>query len=281
MSVLQALLLGIVQGATEFLPVSSSAHLVLVPWLLGWQFEARPAFLFDVLVQLGTLLAVILYFARDLWRLLAAMGKAILQGRPWDNADARLGWLVLAATAPAALAGVLAKDWIEATFHQPALAAAFLFATAALLLVAERRGRDRTSLVSLTLPDVLWIGLAQVLSLFPGISRSGATIAGGRLRGLPRPDAARFAFWMAVPVMIGAGLVASLDLASLPTAGAWAAPLFVGFLAAAASGYLAIHWLLRYLAHRRLTPFAVYCACLALAALAFGLLRDGATGWLP
>ncbi len=281
MTVLQALLLGIVQGATEFLPISSSAHLVLVPWLLGWQFESRPAFLFDVLVQLGTLLAVILYFARDLWRLLAAVGKAILQGRPWGDADARLGWLVLAATVPAALAGVLAKGWVEATFRQPALTAAFLFVTAALLLLAERRGKDRTSLVRLTLPDALWIGLAQVLSLFPGISRSGATIAGGRLRGLPRPEAARFAFWMAVPVMIGAGLVASFDLAVLPTASAWAAPLVVGFLAAAGSGYLAIHWLLRYLAHRPLTPFAIYCACLALAALAFGQFRHGATGWLP
>lgn len=281
MTVLQALVLGIVQGATEFLPISSSAHLVLVPWLLGWEFEPRAAFVFDVLVQLGSLLAVITYFARDLWRLLAAAGRGLLRGVPLGDRDARLGWLVVAATIPAVLAGLLVRDWVEATFSRPPLTAAFLFVTAAMLLVADRRGTDRNSLARLTLSDALWIGAAQALSLFPGVSRSGATIAGGRLRGLPRPDAARFAFWMAVPVMIGAGMVAGLELAALPAADAWGVPLMVGFLTAAGSGYLAIHWLLRYLAHRPLAPFAIYCACLAMAALAINLLRGGATAWPP
>ncbi len=281
MTLLQALVLGLVQGATEFLPISSSAHLVLVRWLLGWRFDGRAAFAFDVLVQLGTLVAVLAYFARDLWRLLRAIGRALVRGKPWGDPDARLGWLVLAATVPAAVAGVLLHDWVEEAFRRPALAAAFLLVTAAMLLVAEARRTRAKPLADLTLLDALWIGLAQTLSLFPGISRSGATIAGGRLRGLPRPDAARFAFWMAVPVMIGAGLVAGLDLASLPTAGEWTVPLFVGFAAAALSGYLAIHWLLRYLAHRPLTPFAVYCTCLALASLALSVIRSGTAAWIP
>ncbi len=281
MSLLQALVLGVVQGATEFLPISSSAHLVLVPWLLGWQFEAQAAFVFDVLVQLGTLMAVVIYFARDLWRLLLAAANGLLGGRPWSDPDARLAWLVLLATVPAALAGVLAKDWVEATFSQPPLVGAFLLVTAAMLFLAERGERNGNSLASLTLRDALWIGLAQALSLFPGISRSGATIAAGRMRGLRRPDAARFAFWMAVPVMIGAGLVASADFASLPAARAWASPLFVGFLTAAVSGYLAIRWLLRFLARRPLTPFAIYCALLGLGTLLLSLVRQGPSAWLP
>lgn len=281
MTLLQALVLGVVQGVTEFLPISSSAHLVLVPWLLGWRFEAQAAFLFDVLVQLGTLMAVVVYFARDLWRLLLAAAKGLLGGRPCTDPDARLAWLVVLATVPAALTGVLIKDWVEATFSQPALVGAFLFVTAAMLFVAERGRKNGNFLASLTMRDALGIGLAQALSLFPGISRSGATIAAGRMCGLRRPEAARFAFWMAVPVMIGAGLVASVDLASLPAAEAWAAPLLVGFLAAAASGYLAIRWLLRFVGRRPLIPFAIYCAVLGLGTLLLSLVHSGGPAWLP
>ncbi|MEW6568106.1 MAG: undecaprenyl-diphosphatase UppP [Chloroflexota bacterium] len=275
---LQALVLGVVQGATEFLPVSSSAHLVLVPWVLGWEFNPQAAFIFDVLVQLGTLLAVVVYFARDLWRLLTAAARGLSRGRPWAETDARLAWLLLLATLPAAAAGVLAKDWVEAAFSSPAAVAGFLLVTAGLLLLAERqRAADRV-LPRLTPLDALWIGLAQALALFPGISRSGSTIAGGRMRHLSRPEAAHFSFLMAVPVMIGAGLVASGGLVGLPAAGALIAPLTLGFLAAAASGYLAIRWLLRYLARRPLTPFAVYCGLLGLAMLLLSLLRAGGLG---
>lgn len=273
MTAFQALILGIVQGATEFLPVSSSGHLVLVPWLLGWHLDPQAAFVFDVLVQWGTLLAVIAYFWRELVDVIQAAVLGLIHGHPLESPSARLAWLLVLASLPAAVLGLAFKDTVEATFGQPAMVFGFLLVTSAVLAVSEWLGRRSRSMDSLRWTDALWIGFAQVLALFPGVSRSGSTIAGGMTRNLRRPDAARFAFLMSVPIMIGAGLVALRDLMGLPDVGAQLGNLGIGFLAAAVVGYLAIRWLLRYLSHRPLTVFIAYTAVVGLVGLVLSIWR--------
>lgn len=267
MTFLQSVLLGIVQGLTEFLPVSSSAHLVLVPFLLGWKIPVNQAFIFNVLVQDGTLVAVILYFWKDLW----AIGKAFLSGlvqrQPFKDPNARMGWYLILATIPAGLLGILIKDLVEAAFGSPRFTAIFLLITAGLLLAAERVGKRSRPLEAFTWQDALWMGFAQALAIFPGISRSGATITGGMLRDLDRPSAARFSFLMSVPVMLAAGGLALLDLFELPDLSVMLLPVIVGFLTAAVTGYLSIRWLLSYLTRRSLAGFAIYCAIAGLISL--------------
>jgi undecaprenyl-diphosphatase len=273
MTAFQALILGIVQGATEFLPVSSSGHLVLVPWLFGWKLDPESAFVFDVLVQWGTLLAVIAYFWRDLVDLVRSALLGIVHGRPFESAQARLAWLLVLASLPAAVLGLAFKDQVEATFSQPGMVFGFLLVTAGLLAVGEWLGGRSRSMDSLRWTDALWIGFAQVLALFPGVSRSGSTIAGGMTRHLRRPDAARFAFLMSVPIMIGAGLVALRDLVRLPDVGTQAGNLAIGFVAAAVVGYAAIRWLLRYLSRRPLTLFIAYTAVVGVVGLLLSFWR--------
>ena len=267
MTLFQAILLGVVQGATEFLPVSSSGHLVLVPWFFGWSFEPRTAFIFDVLVQWGTILAVLLYFRRDLLEIGLAWVRGLAGGRPFEDLYSRLGWMILLASIPAALIGLVFKSTVESTFTQPAAVSAFLLLTAGLLLASERLHRQSRELGSLSWLDSIFIGFAQALALFPGVSRSGSTIAGGLIRGLDRTDAARFSFLLAIPTMIGAGLIALLDLKSAANASAQIAPLIAGFLAAAVVGFASIHFLLSYLRKHRLTIFAIYCLLVGLGGL--------------
>ncbi len=274
MSVPQALVLGIVQGATEFLPISSSGHLVLVPWFLGWDLDRQAAFIFDILVQWGTILAVVIYFRRDLFAILRAWLLGIFRRQPFNEPAAKLGWLLILASVPAAVLGLGLKSIVESTFAQPAAVSGFLLLTAVLLLASERLGRAGRKLEALTAADALLIGVAQALALFPGVSRSGATMAGGITRGLNRTDAARFSFLMAVPVMLGAGIVALLDLAQSASASTQLAPLAVGFAAAALVGLAAIHFLLGYIKRHPLTIFALYCLVLGLG----GLLRHALAG---
>ncbi len=273
MNIWQAILLGLVQGATEFIPVSSSGHLVLVPWLLGWEFDPQSVFLFDVLVQWGTLLALFAYFGRDLWAIVRGVVQGLARRRPLATAEARLGWLLAVATLPAVVFGLLLKDTVEQAFGSPPATAVFLLVTALLLFVSERLGRRTRGLATLGWGDALWIGFSQVLSLFPGISRSGATIAGGLTRDLERPAAARFSFLMSVPALLGAGVVAGLDLLAVPDLGAQLGVVAAGLLAAAISGYLCIWGLLRYLQRGRLYPFAAYCAGAGVLCLVVALLR--------
>lgn len=275
MSLPQAIVLGIVQGLTEYLPISSSAHLVLVPWALGWEFEPNAAFAFDVLVQLGTLLAVIVYFWKDLAQMLRAVWTALRGRQAARDPYARLAvWIVLG-TIPAVLAGVALRDAVEAAFGNAVATSAFLLLTAALLLAAERIGKRLHALESLSWKDALWVGLAQALSIFPGISRSGATISAGMLRDLDRPAAARFSFLLSIPVMIGAGSLALTDLAALPSAAAYRPALIVGFLSAAIVGYASIRWMLGFVTRHSLSIFSAYCAFIGLLGLALGLLRGG------
>ncbi len=272
MTTIQAIVLGTVQGLTEFLPVSSSAHLVLVPWLLRWKFDPDAAFVFDVLVQLGTLLAVIVYFWRDLWGLLTAGVRSLIR-RDFSPPQARLAWLLVLATLPAAVAGALLRDLVSEAFASPMAVGGFLLFTGAFLLAAEGRSLAARDLSKLGWLDSLFIGVTQAFALFPGISRSGATIGAGLLRGMDRQSAARFSFLMSVPIMLGAGAFEGRHLLGMPTLGQQILPLTVGFAAAAVIGFLAIRWLLGYLAHHSLRPFALYCAVVGVTILIIGLVR--------
>lgn len=264
MTFLQAVILGIVQGLTEFIPVSSSGHLVLVPHFLGWEFSRSQAFIFDVLVQWGTLFAVFIYFWKDLTTIASAFVRGIGVRKPFTDPDARMGWYLVLATLPAVVAGLTCKDLIEHAFASAKMTGVFLLGTAVLLVIAETIGHRNRSMEQVTWQDSLWIGCSQVLALLPGISRSGATIAGGMTRHLDRSSAARFSFLMSVPVMLGAGVVAFKDLADLPAADEFILPLLVGFLAAMVSGYIAIRWLIAYLSRHSLYLFAVYCTILGM-----------------
>jgi undecaprenyl-diphosphatase len=277
MTLLQSIILGIIQGLTEFLPISSSAHLVIAPYLLNWQIPAQDAFIFDVLVQLGTLLAVIVYFRKDLLTILVSVFRGLFSRHPWkpfSDQNARLGWYLVLATIPAVIAGFLFRDLVERAFSSPLAASLLLVGTAALLVTAELVGKRSRQIESITWLDALLVGLFQVISLLPGISRSGSTISGGMIRNLDRPSAARFSFLMSVPVMIGAGLVAIVDLIKLPNYTGQIPTLIAGFVTAALVGYLTIRWLLSYLSKRSLYIFAAYSLVVPAVVVIFYLVRS-------
>jgi len=276
----QALILGMVQGASEFLPISSSAHLVLVPWLLGWQFEPIAFFIFSVTVHWGTLAAVVLAFRDDLLRFGRAALLAVLHRDLLETPEATLAWLLLLATLPGALAGVVLGGMVEQAFSNPPAVAGLLLGTAVLLALGERSRSIRAAnpadfrmLKSLRIRDAILIGLAQAVALLPGISRSGATISAGLFRGLDRGDAVRFSFLMSVPIIFGAGLVALAELAGEPGAAQAVPSLVIGLLAAGVVGFIAIRWLLRYLEGGTLRGFAIYCALAGAAGLLVSLIR--------
>lgn len=279
MTIIQAIILGIVQGLTEFLPVSSSAHLVLVPYLAGWNLDQAFAFVFDILVQLGTLAAVIYYFRNDLMEIIKAWSYGIKVHTPLADINSRIGWYLILATIPAGIAGLLLKDKVEAAFASPVLTAVFLFGTGFLLVVAElfhrqvERAGKAKSLTSMKVTDALTVGFFQALSIFPGISRSGATISGGIFRKLDRQSAARFAFLMSIPIMLAAGILGVKDLLEVPNLGQMAGLILIGFILAGVVGYLVIRWFIAYLRGKSLLPFAAYCAVLALIVIAVSYIR--------
>lgn len=265
MNIFHAFLLGIIQGLTEFIPVSSTAHLLIAENLLKINPEGGAAFAFNVLVQLGTTLAVIIYFWQDLLSLLKAFFA-----KPFSTPQNRLAWYIIIATIPALLAGVLLKELVAGLFAQPLTAAAVrLFAAAILLTLAERFGKRTRELESMTWRDALFIGAMQVIAVFPGASRSGTTISGGMFRGFDRPAAARFAFLMSVPIMLAAGGYETLDLLKDGSGlGEFLPLLGVGFVTAGVVGWFAIKWLLGYLDKHSLYVFAMYCAALGAICLA-------------
>jgi undecaprenyl-diphosphatase len=277
LTIFQAILLGMVQGLTEFLPVSSTAHLILTPWLLGWTTDpafARSVFAFNVLVQWGTLLGVFAYFWRDIASIVRGVSIGLARGQPFETFEARLGWWVVIATIPAVVAGQLLKERIESIFSAYALVSGMLIAAALLLVAAERMGRRDRDLAALNTTDAVAVGLWQTLALFPGVSRSSATIAGGMLRNLERSAAARFSFLMSIPALLGAGIVVLSDLlADAALLRALALPLAAGFIAAAVSGYLVIRWLLGYLQKQSLGAFAVYRVAFGALCLIVALTR--------
>jgi len=267
LNVFNAFLLGIVQGLTEFIPVSSTAHLLIAEHLLGIPGDDTATFTFSILVQLGTILSLVVFFWKDLLAILMGTLKNLGGlGRFKDLPEsAKMGWYIVLATIPALLAGVLLKKQIEELFRTPLLEAAIrLFAAAVLMALAEFLGKRTRKLESITWLDALFIGLMQVIAVFPGASRSGTTISGGIFRGFDRPAAARFAFLMSVPVMLAAGLYEALNLFSMPNLNQFLPLIVVGFITAAVVGWLAIKWLLGYLNKHSLSIFAVYCAVLGL-----------------
>lgn len=257
MNILHALLLGILQGLTEFIPVSSTAHLLIGQKLFGLPADDA-TFSFLVIVQLGTIVSLIVFY----WKDLLAITKATFDFRH-STPNRNLGFYILLATIPALLAGYFLKDAVEALFKQPMLEASIrLFTAAILLTLAEWLTKKNRKLDSMNWLDALFIGIMQVIAVFPGASRSGTTIAGGMFRGLDRPSAARFAFLMSVPVMLAAGAYQMLDVIKMPNLGAFLPLLAAGFVTAAIVGWFAVKWLIGYLGKHSLYAFAGYCAML-------------------
>ncbi len=268
MTIFQAIILGIIQGVTEFLPISSSGHLVLAPAIFGWDLPKEQAFVFDVLVQLGTLVAVFIYFWHDLTDIAQAFFAGLVQRKPFAEPRAMMGWYIIIATIPAATIGWVIKDTVEATFDSLFATAIFLLITALLLLLAERIGDRSRSMETLTWRDALIVGCFQVLALFPGVSRSGSTIAGGMTRNLDRPASARFSFLMSVPIMLAAGALSIVDLFQLPNLDSFIPALLTGFVTSVVVGYFAIRWLITYLAKNPLYVFAIYVTLVSLISMA-------------
>ena len=271
---IHAAILGIVQGLTEFLPISSSAHLILVPKLLGWSDPFLDSAAYDVMLHLGTLLALVVYFWRDLWRLLVAWLRSIGRRSVGDDPDARLAWLLLISVVPAAVLGAALEGFFDRTFREAlAWVGVFILVGAALLWLAERWGARDRDLNQLTIRHAAIIGVGQALALFPGTSRSGITIAAGLFLGLERAAAARFSFLMAVPVIAGAGLWKARTLAGAGLEGARVDQLLVGVTVSAVSGFLAVWFLLAFLRRNSTAVFIAYRVLLAGVVFAFLLSR--------
>jgi undecaprenyl-diphosphatase len=283
MDVIQAIILGLVQGLAEFLPISSSAHLIIVPWLFGWE---SPGIAFDSALHLGTLTAVLVYFWRDLLAMAFAFPRALmspvatLRAEPGhDNLDGRLALLIVIGTIPGAIIGLLGESTLERIYHSDggtsdaaiiAIAIA-LMALATLLLVAEKFARHIRSISSLRVPDALIIGAAQALALIPGVSRSGSTLTAGLFRDMKRADAARFSFLLGVPIIAVAGLKGILDIVGSGVSGNELAMCLLGILVSAVSGYFAIWGLLRYLQRASTGVFIAYRYILGMALIALVL----------
>jgi len=268
MSILQAIVLGLLQGFTEFLPVSSSGHLVLVPWLLRWEI---PSVTYDAVVHLGTLFAVIAYFRRDIVSLLGAWWQSLRQRRV-ETSQARLAWLLLLSTIPAMLAGYFLGLRIEPLFANAFVVSLFLLVTGILVVIADIQGQKTRTVDGIGVRESLIIGLAQALAIAPGISRSGATISAGLFCGLQRSDAARFSFLMAIPIIAGAATLKLVDSAPGLTASGLLL-LGLGFVAALLSGYVAIRLFLGYVRTHSLRPFAFYCWALGLLGVVLHFVR--------
>lgn len=274
MTILQAIVLGITQGVTEFAPVSSSGHLILVPWLFGWSILNDPNFnkTFDVALHVGTLLGALVYFRRDVARYLAAWIRSI-RARSIATTDERLAWALVIGTIPGALAGALLEEVIQEKLGQPIIIAVMLAVFGVVLVVVDRIAGVRRGVEDLTVRDGLVLGVAQAIALQPGVSRSGVTITAGRAMGLDRAGAARFSFLLAMPIIAGAGVFKGLDLVQTGMPAGMAGPFLWGTLSSAVSGFLVIAFLLSYLRKHDFAVFLWYR--LAVAALVIGLVVTG------
>lgn len=269
MTFIQSFILGIIQGITEFLPISSSGHLVLIPYLLNWDIPEDQIFPFDVLVQLGTMVAILYCYRDDIKTIVKEMGKGLAARKPFEKVESRVGWLSLLATIPAGAIGIVIKPLIQSSFNNSALPAIFLFLTAGLLVAGEIFGKKSRSIDSITWQDALWVGAFQILAVFPGISRSGSTISGGMMRNLKRKTAGQFAFLMAIPIMLAAGIIGIIDMLKIQDLNHFLPVMFTGFFTSAVVGYFTITWLLEYMRTHALLPFAAYCLMLGGGSLAF------------
>lgn len=283
MNVIHAIVLGLVQGLTEFIPVSSSAHLIIIPWLFYWD---DPGLAYDVALHMGTLFALLWYFRKDWVRLVRAGIASIRERKISVDNDRRLAWFLVIATIPGAITGLLAEDKIEELFHQPGAAhtngamialAVVIALLGAVLFIVERVARHRRGLEQITLNDTIIIGFSQGLAIFPGVSRSGSTITAGLALGLQRETAARFSFLLSTPIILSAGLKSALDLTGQSSTNAatqsdWLLYV-VGFVTAALSGYLCIRFLLRFLQQHSTDVFVYYRWALAVVIIIVVFLR--------
>jgi undecaprenyl-diphosphatase len=275
-SILQAIVLGLVQGATEFAPVSSSGHLILVPWMFGWMLigdtDVRKSF--DVALHVGTLLGALIYFRRDVARYAAAWFHSIATRR-MSTPDERIAWALVVGTIPGAIVGALFENVIQERLGDPWLIAMMLVAFGLLLVFVDRRARSDRAFDTIGPREGLLLGTAQALALQPGVSRSGVTITAARAMGLDRESAARFSFLLSLPIIAGAGTYKAVDLAQTGLQG-HAAEFVAGMVASAISGFLIIWGLLRYLKRHDFTVFLGYRVALAgvVAVLIVANVRD-------
>ena len=285
MPILEAIVLGIIQGLTEFLPISSTAHLALVPWLvtkLGLANWSDPGLTFDVALHGGTLLAILVYFWRTWIQILRAAfgGKVVRFSETSDSqrnltpqeerSERRLLWYMIAATIPAGLAGALLEKRIETSFRSPLLMASMLIIVAIVMWLAERASRFQKPLPQINFGDAMTVGVLQAFAVVPGVSRSGITIAGGLFRNLTREAAARFSFLLSTPIIAGAALLKLHHVMKEGLPPGMATPFLVGIVVSAVVGYATIAWFIRYLGTKTLTVFIAYRIVFGLLVLCLG-----------
>lgn len=265
----KAVVLGLVQGLTEFLPVSSSAHLRILPEWFGW---GDPGAAFTAVIQIGTELAVLIYFRHDIWRIGSTWARSLLKPEYRGHIDARMGWYVIVGSLPIVILGVLLKDVIERDFRNLWVIATTLIVLGVVLGIADRTARQDRELKRVGMRHAVYLGLAQALALVPGVSRSGATISMGLFLGLTREAATRFAFLLAIPAVVGAGVFELKDIPDGHNDFGWG-PTLVATIVSFVVGYAAIAWLLRYVSTRSYAPFVIYR--IALGVLTIVLLTTG------
>jgi undecaprenyl-diphosphatase len=269
LTILQAIILGIVQGLTEFLPISSSGHLLIVPWLFNWHFLLDNPGLnktFDVALHLGTFVAVVIYFWREIGRLLSAWVRSMTK-RSLADPEARLAWLILVSTIPAAFLGVAFESFIEERLGKPWILAIMMIVFALVMYTVDHLARLDRDLEALTWTDAILIGVAQALALCPGVSRSGITMMTGLAVRLDRESAARYSFLLSVPVIGGAAAYKALEIAKDGLPAGTAMPFVVGIASAALSGFAAIWFVLAYLKRHNFNLFVIYRIIVGVAIL--------------
>lgn len=271
MSWLEAIVLGVVQGLTEFLPISSSGHVLIVPALFGWE---DPGAAFSAVIQIGTMAAVLIYFREDLWNMGRAFAASLRAGSRWHdpNPDARTGWFIVLGTIPIVIFGAAFADQIETSVRALELVAFVLILFSGVLYAADRLGTRERGIQDLRLRDGIIIGLFQTLALIPGVSRSGSTISGGLFLGLDREAATRYSFLLSVPAVVLSGLYQLKDIGGEGDAGF--GPTLVATILAFVSGYAAIAFLLRYVRRHDFDLFVVYRV--VFGAIVLGLVASGA-----
>lgn len=263
---ISAVILGVVQGLTEFLPISSSAHLIVIPWLIGWSQEGLA---FDVALHIGTSISVLVFFRNDWIRLAQETLRGLKEKRPLANPDRKLAWLLILATIPAAVSGLIFEDYIEQQLRSPLITVFTLTFFAILLYWAERKSRKNRSIESFSFRDAVWIGISQAVALIPGVSRSGITMTAAMALNSDRESAARFSFLLSTPVIVGAGVLEScryIKTLQHPVSGSmgndWLL-FIVGIFVSSVTGFFCIRYFLRFIQTKTFTPFVIYRIVLA------------------
>ena len=273
MSILQSIVLGLIQGITEFFPISSSGHLVIIPYFSGWDY---PPLYFTVTVPLATLLAVLTVLYRDAWRIVRGFVLGLFKRKWRKSTDFKMGLYIIIATIPAVIMGLFLNDLIEDIFSKPLIVAIFLLVTAFILWGGEYRGRKVKQNKSLTYISSLASGIGQALAVFPGISRSGATISFARFFGIKREAAVKFSFLLSIPIILGSFVFELSRSSSIVFSGGentvWI--LLAGLISAYLAGFFAIKYLLYLTKRKNLNIFAIYCVCLSIAIFVFYIMNN-------